>query len=950
MSQKARNRTPSGLGKETDALTRRPLFTFGTQTPQDEDFDPLLGRSVSEDALASAELTHGDAATSGISDSPDARREDPYDDWFNIKLTGAAEVDNRHLPAPTEPTPPVWTPYKIKQSQASGPVDDPVPPAAPAEDTPQPDEPELAAQDGLTPAVTMAVDGPADTATGTSVEAPDEAGSAVEPETDLTVPEGSQATVENVSEADLFATGESETGEQETHVQETGEFEGPVGELDPTQAFADRPANAPEADIRSEAPRLSWDDQPILGGKSGSASPSGLFGLPAVPVEAWDTPSTKPLVDPWETVTGSATQPEAPVAEAAKAGAATPAGLDGPEPEVDPGTVLVEGAEESSAVSESPEAEADPAPASPLPDTPEQGAPGPAETLQSTGTENELASGQPMEKAGGTDTVTTDRVSAAFERLRAAAALAAKPAERPLDDAGPSAPEDATAIADAPVDPATPEERPSPDPEGATDIGTLGDRDADEFSQADAPDGDAVPVELVPEVSITDEIAKVESAPPESSDLRSTDVEIAETEADPMADALARGSSDSGADGAPIADALTDGGAIEDVAPAESIGDGEPPMVQDDQPETLHQDPPVGDQPASREPAAVAGASAAAPGPRRRPVQQGARRGSKSVQKNKARRKPKGPPTPAWALFAGTLTFGFAAILIGGSLGAPLSTALQQISVFLWYWVGLAAVSAGIWLAGRRWAMAVASAILCVIGLQILVPATGIAPANGPTSQTIGWVNLEGSPDALADALQQADANKADLLILAELPSGFSAPPRGWSMIEQPVPGQPNALAVLSKGNWRATTVPGEPTMARPVDNSVTVIAINASSLVTDPNRQADINRAATRAGDQDTPVIAVGDFGEPAWSSQMKQVSQYSGGTRLRCGGWLGATYSGLGGLFGWSPDHVFMINGRATSCKIGDGLSGSRHRPLWIGVPAAAASPSATPPAAPR
>jgi endonuclease/exonuclease/phosphatase (EEP) superfamily protein YafD len=96
--------------------------------------------------------------------------------------------------------------------------------------------------------------------------------------------------------------------------------------------------------------------------------------------------------------------------------------------------------------------------------------------------------------------------------------------------------------------------------------------------------------------------------------------------------------------------------------------------------------------------------------------------------------------------------------------------------------------------------------------------------------------------------------------------------------------------------------------------------------------------------------VIAVGDFGEPAWSGQMKQVAEYSRGTRLRCGGWLGATYSGLGGLFGWSPDHVFMVNGRATSCKIGSGLAGSRHRPLWIGVPAAAATPARSAPSDPQ
>jgi hypothetical protein len=290
-------------------------------------------------------------------------------------------------------------------------------------------------------------------------------------------------------------------------------------------------------------------------------------------------------------------------------------------------------------------------------------------------------------------------------------------------------------------------------------------------------------------------------------------------------------------------------------------------------------------------------------------------------------------------MLAGTMSFGFALILIAASLAAPLNAALASISVYFWYWAGLAGVSTLIWLAGKRWAMAFAAALLTAVALQILIPTAGIAPVKAPTAHTIGWVNLQKSQTALNDVLAEAETRGADLLILAELPDGFAAPPRGWSMIEQPVAGQIAGLAVLSKGNWRATTVPGEPTMARPLDNAVTVIAINASGGAADPNRQADINRAAARAGDQDTPVLALGDFGEPPWTRQMVQFAEYSSGNRLRCGGWLGATYSGLGGLFGWAADHAFIVNGSATSCAIGKGLEGSRHKPLWIEMPAAPA-----------
>lgn len=403
---------------------------------------------------------------------------------------------------------------------------------------------------------------------------------------------------------------------------------------------------------------------------------------------------------------------------------------------------------------------------------------------------------------------------------------------------------------------------------------------------------------------------------------------------------------------AALLEATADEGAIAPVSETEPASDA----VPDDGP--LQQTSDAIEMSASPEPADDDGQSspAARKQARQRPAQdQPARRTkgpARAPQAKRSRRPQTGQKrkpvrrTPAWVLFSGLVTFSVSLMLIAASMAAPLSNAFHTISVFLWYWAGMAAASAAIWAAGRRWVMTAASVVLTAFVLYFLVPASGVGSVKAPTAHTIGWVNLQGSQEALTEVLKDAEAEDVDLMILAELPQGFAAPPQGWSMIEQPIPGDPQALAVLSKGNWRAVTVKDEPTMARPLDNAVTVIAVNASGgaegALGGPARQSAINRAAARAGTQDTAAIAVGDFGEPAWTQQMRQFAEYSGGQRLRCGGWLGATFSRFGGLFGWSADHAFIINGTATKCEIGRSLPGTNHRPLWIGVPAAPAGTS--------
>jgi hypothetical protein len=296
--------------------------------------------------------------------------------------------------------------------------------------------------------------------------------------------------------------------------------------------------------------------------------------------------------------------------------------------------------------------------------------------------------------------------------------------------------------------------------------------------------------------------------------------------------------------------------------------------------------------------------------------------------------------------FFGTFIFGVVAIMTLVSSVAPLGYPFDLVSSYRWYWVILGVVAAAIWGVSRGWKMVFASFAVIAANLIVTMPASGDAPVGGKTATAVvGWANVAGAPDALARVFKDADNKKATLLMVAETPSSLTPPPAGWTLIEAPVPNDPTAIAVFSKGSWRAVTVPGEPTMARPPAGDLTIIGVHPHDAQKGrrrtPKRDELINRAGTRAGIQDGPTVVLGDFNAAPWDGAMKQFRNYGNVERVRCGGWTGSTLSQAFGLIGVATDHAYVRDVKVTHCKLGAPLAGGNHKPIWLYVAPKAPAP---------
>lgn len=313
--------------------------------------------------------------------------------------------------------------------------------------------------------------------------------------------------------------------------------------------------------------------------------------------------------------------------------------------------------------------------------------------------------------------------------------------------------------------------------------------------------------------------------------------------------------------------------------------------------------------------------------------------------------KPRGPRRKKKAkknyvgAFFGTFLFGITLIMTLVSSLAAVGYPFDLISSYRWYWVILGVVCAAIWGVSRGWKMVLASFAVIGLNLMVTVPASGIGPVGGKmAAAVIGWANLNNSDAALARVIKDADAKGATLVMLAEAPASVFKPPAGWSLIEAPVANDPTAIAVLSKGSWRAATVPGEPTMARPPAGDITIIGVHPQDAQkgrrSTPVRDALINRAAARAGIQEGPTIVLGDFNAAPWARAMRQFRDYGGVTRVRCGGWAGGTYTQAFGLIGVATDHAYVRDVKVTHCKLGATLPGGNQKPIWLYVAPQAAA----------
>lgn len=362
-------------------------------------------------------------------------------------------------------------------------------------------------------------------------------------------------------------------------------------------------------------------------------------------------------------------------------------------------------------------------------------------------------------------------------------------------------------------------------------------------------------------------------------------------------------------------------------APSEDTAGPEDPVAP--------QDPELAPEARPRDPTRSRRGDAAA-APRRRPAK---------------RRKRKASGLETGLVFGGTFLLGTGAMFTAFSYLAPFGAPFDLVSAYRWYWVAIAVLAMAAWGAGRKWVMTALSAAVVAANLIVVVPAMGTAPKSANVQAlVVGWANAGGSEQAVAEVLEDADKRGATLVMLAAAPDNIVTVAPGWALIEVPAPGDPTAIAVLSRsGDWRAATVSGEPTFARPLTGTLTVLGVHpvdpkAGSRRT-PVRDALINRAATRTGQQATPTLVLGDFNAAAWDGAMRQFVGYGNVTRVRCGGWFGTTYSDALGVFGLAVDHAFTRDLRVLRCQIGARLPQGRHSPLWLTIAPQAAAPVAPP-----
>ncbi|MEY3233334.1 hypothetical protein [Aquidulcibacter sp.] len=289
------------------------------------------------------------------------------------------------------------------------------------------------------------------------------------------------------------------------------------------------------------------------------------------------------------------------------------------------------------------------------------------------------------------------------------------------------------------------------------------------------------------------------------------------------------------------------------------------------------------------------------------------------------------------ATVTGTALFAVALFFTMLSFLAPLGYPFDAVSSYRWYWTLLALAAGLSWALVRGRNMMIASALIGLINLIVVLPTLGAAPKGGQISNAVvAWANVARNDKALEKVLREAERQKAGLVLIAKAPESILTPPQGWNVIERPNLSDPTSIAVLSRGRWQSSTIPGEPTIASTAAGDLTIIATmpppsNGGQGV-GAARESQLNRAAVRAGDQEGPVAVLGDFGVAPWDGAMSQFGKYGNVTRVRCGGLMGATVTKAFGLIGIAHDHAYVRDVKVTHCRLGGPLNRGGHRAIYL------------------
>jgi hypothetical protein len=273
------------------------------------------------------------------------------------------------------------------------------------------------------------------------------------------------------------------------------------------------------------------------------------------------------------------------------------------------------------------------------------------------------------------------------------------------------------------------------------------------------------------------------------------------------------------------------------------------------------------------------------------------------------------------------------------SFAAPLGYPYDVVSSYRWYWTLMALASFGAWAFVRTKGMMVLSGLVVGLNLIVMMPSMGQSPKGGKDTRAIvAWANVMGAQQGLEELLRQSEKQKASLVLIGQPPKSVLMPLAGWKLLEKPDFADPTSIAVLAKSSWKSTTSPGEPTMLQHLNENLTVIGVRPQpphgTKTNRVTREAQLNRAAIRAGDQAGPIAVLGDFSAVPWDGAMGRFRHYGNIDRVQCGGLLGTTLRQGYGLLGVTYDHVYVRDIKVTRCKLGSPLPGGHHRAIFLSV----------------
>jgi hypothetical protein len=273
------------------------------------------------------------------------------------------------------------------------------------------------------------------------------------------------------------------------------------------------------------------------------------------------------------------------------------------------------------------------------------------------------------------------------------------------------------------------------------------------------------------------------------------------------------------------------------------------------------------------------------------------------------------------------------------SFAAPLGYPYDLVSSYRGYWTLMALISFGAWAVLRSRSMMVLSGLVVALNLIVIMPSLGQSPKGGKVTGTIlAWANVKGSTQGLEELLEQSQKREVTMIMIGEPPKTVLTPPAGWTLLEKPDFADPTSLAVLAKSTWKSKTTPGEPTMLQNLNMDLTVIGVRPqpphNAKTNRVTREAQLNRAAIRAGDQAGPIAVVGDFSAVPWDGAMGRFRHYGNIDRVQCGGLLGTTLLQGYGFVGVTYDHVYIRDIKVTKCILGSALSDGNHRPIFLSV----------------